>query len=504
MIRFHDPTQARSAAPTPALRRDPGHLAARRDPASPSPATIEALAQALCRHDRDAAAALARGASARAHAMAQWCTRAPRRARLLDTVIGSVRHRLADDCPGHTCANAWAGRVVADVLPRRTDRARPSLERIVGSCIPVARALARTRLALHTLPTGRPAVLGRLDRLCTALGEDRAAWHLPVARLPVLEALSEAAWRALARAPAWAVVCALGETAAPGSYYLRALEVLARDLARWAAPRVASAARTERIRLDRAPDPERIAALLAAWRWPAVEPPLPMVAAYADTARTEITDDAWAAAQTLAPCGDVPLWTTAEQHAAAIERQAGELRIRIDAGVECKALTLCAQWLLELHGDPPGELCLYEAYERAYEVLEQMRALWAAEPCLAPCGPDDTALRLEPETPTAHHPGEATSLDEAVRPPRLLVWRVPSTDPARAIVGNGGLSGLHLALAETTCFELSAHDVDTPVVLAPTPAYARPVQTARSDAVERIVERLVEHWYPLVASGVAP
>ena len=221
------------------------------------------------------------------------------------------RHRLGSSpsrrrLPGRTCANAWAARVVADDCPERTDPARPSLERIVGTCIPVARALARERLALSTRPTGRPAVLGRLDRLCAALGEDRDAWRLPVARLPVLETLPEAAWRDLARAPAWAVVRALGETAAPDVDYLRALETLVRDLARWVAPRVAAAARTERIRLDRAPDPERIAALLAAWRWPAAEPPLAMVAAYADTGRTEVDDDAWAAALTLVPCGDVP------------------------------------------------------------------------------------------------------------------------------------------------------------------------------------------------------
>ena len=131
-----------------------------------------------------------------------------------------------------------------------------------------------------------------------------------------------------------------------------------------------------------------------------------------------------------------------------------------------------------------------------------MRALWAAEPCLAPRGPDDTALRLEPETPTAVGSAEVAGLGGTVRPPRLLVRRVPSTDPARAIVGNCGLSGLHLALAEPAWFELSAHDVDTPVVLRPTPAHARPAQSARSDAVERIAERLAQHWAPLV-SGTA-
>ena len=435
--------------------------------------------------------------------MARWQTLAPRRARLLDAVIGSARHRLADDCPGRTCANAWAGRVVADDCPERTDPARPSLERIVGTCIPVARALALARLALHTPPAGRPAVLERLDRLCAALGEDRGAWHVPVARLPVLEALPEARWRALGRAPTWAVVRALGETATPDIVYLRALETLAQDLGRWAAPRVGAAARTERIRLDRRPDRERVAALLAQWRWPAAEPPLAMVAAYADTARTEVTDDAWAAALTLTPCGDVPLWITAEQHVWAVEHRVAALRVHIDAGIENEALRLLAQWLRELDGDSLDEPCLADATDRAYGALEQMRTLWAAEPCLAPRSPDDTALRLEPETPAALFSVQAARLDGVVRPPRLLAWRVPCTSPERAIVGNCGLSGLHLALAKPSAFELCTHSLDPPVVLTPAPAHARPVQSARGAAVERIVERVAECWGSCVASSAA-
>ena len=430
MTRFHDPTRAHAAGRPPALRHDSGDPAERRGCAPSATATTEALTQALRARARSAASALARGASARALAMSQWSTRAPRRARLLDTVIGSARHRLADDWPERTCANIWVRRVAADVLPGRSDPARAALERIVGTCIPVARALARARLALHMHPTGRAAVLERLDRLCAALGEDRTAWHLPVARLPVLEALPEAGWRGLERAPAWAVVRALGETAAPGPDDLRDLETLAQDLGRWAAPRVGAAARTERIRLDGAPDPGRVAALLARWRWPAAEPPLAMVAAYADTGRTDLTDDAWAAALTLAPCGDVPLWITAEQHALAVEHQAAALRARIDAGIENEALGLLARWLLELDGDPPGGPGLADANDRAYRALEQMRTLWAAEPRLAPRGPDAAALRLGPETPSAHRPAELSRLDDAVRPRRLLVWRVPCTDPA--------------------------------------------------------------------------
>ena len=501
MTRFHDPTRAPTAARPPALRHDSGDPAERRGCAPSATATTEALTQALRARARSAASALARGASARALAMSQWSTRAPRRARLLDTVIGSARHRLADDWPERTCANIWVRRVAADVLPGRSDPARAALERIVGTCIPVARALARARLALHMHPTGRAAVLERLDRLCAALGEDRTAWHLPVARLPVLEALPEAGWRGLERAPAWAVVRALGETAAPGPDDLRDLETLAQDLGRWAAPRVGAAARTERIRLDGAPDPGRVAALLARWRWPAAEPPLAMVAAYADTGRTDLTDDAWAAALTLAPCGDVPLWITAEQHALAVEHQAAALRARIDAGIENEALGLLARWLLELDGDPPGGPGLADANDRAYRALEQMRTLWAAEPRLAPRGPDAAALRLGPETPSAHRPAELSRLDDAVRPRRLLVWRVPCTDPARAIVGNCGLSGLRLALAKPVSFELCTHSLDTPVVLRPTPAHACPKRTVRAEAVERIVERVAECWGPCVASS---
>ena len=433
--------------------------------------------------------------------MMRWDTRAPRRAGLLDAVIGSARHCLADDAPERTCAEAWVRRVVADLLRGRTDPARPLIERIVERCVPVARALARARLALRTLPTGRLAVLERLDWLCAAIHEDRAAWHLPVARLPVLEALPDPMWHALERAPAWAVVRALGETTGSGPVYRRDLETLAQDLGRWTAPRAGAAARTERIRLNRAPDPERVAALLGAWRWPAIEPSLPMVAAYADTARTEVDDDAWAAALTLGSCGDVPLWITAEQHARAVECQVAELRIRIDAGIEGEALKLVARWLLELDGDPCDMPCLADATGRAYGALEQMRTLWAAEPCLVPRGPDDTALRLEPETPTALRPGEAARIDGAVRPPRLLVWRVPCTSPERAIVGNGALSGLPLALAEPASFELCTHSLDTPVVLRPTPVHARPARSARSEAVERIVERVAECWGPCVASG---
>lgn len=503
MIQFHDPTQTRNAGGPSASGHDSGDAAVRRGPAPPSTATMEALAQALRAQALPAASVLARGACARARAMSRWRARATRRARLLDTAIGSARHQLADDWPERTCADAWVGRVVADVLPGRTDPARPSLERIVGTCIPVARALARARLALRTRPTGRPVVLDRLDRLRAVLGEDRAAWHLPVARLPVLEILPEDTWRRLERAPAWAVVRALGENAARDTDYLRDLETLTQDLGRWAAPRVNAAARTERIRLDRAPDPERVAALLAKWRWPAAEPPLAMVAAYADTGRTEVDDDAWAAALTLAPCGDVPLWITAEQHALAVEHQVTALRVRIDAGIELEALGLLARWLLELDADPPGEFCLDEALEQASGVLEQMRGLWAAEPCLAPRDPDETTLRLEPETPTAYRPAEAACLVGAVRPQRLLAWRVPCTSPERALVGNCGLSGLHLALAEPASFELCTHSLDTPVVLHPTPAHARPVQTARGDAVERIVERVAEDWGPCAVSSTA-
>ena len=502
MTRFHDPTRAHAAGRPSAIGHDSGDAAVCRSPVPPRLLTTETLAEALRAQALSATSALARGASARALAMSQWCSRAPRRARLLDTVIGSARHHLAGDWPERTCANIWVRRVAADVLPERSDPERAALERIVETCIPVARALARARLALHMHPTGRAAVLERLDRVCAALGEDRTAWHLPVARLPALEALPEAGWRGLERAPAWAVVRALGETATPGPEDLRDLETLAQDLGRWAAPRVGAAARTERIRLDGAPDPGRVAALLARWRWPAAEPPLAMVAAYADTARTDLTDDAWAAALTLAPCGDVAsVWITAEQHALAVEHQAAALRVRIDAGIENEALGLLARWLLELDGDPPGGPGLADANDRAYRALEQMRTLWAAEPRLAPRGPAAAALRLGPETPSAHRPAELSRLDDAVRPRRLLVWRVPCTSPERAIVGNCGLSGLHLALAKPVSFELCTHSLDTPVVLRPTPAHARPRRTVRAEAVERIVERVAECWGPCVASS---
>ena len=418
MTRFHDPTQAHAAGRPSAIGHDSGDAAVCRSPVPPRLLTTETLAEALRAQALSATSALARGASARALAMSQWCSRAPRRARLLDTVIGSARHHLAGDWPERTCANIWVRRVAADVLPGRTDPARAALERIVGTCIPVARALARARLALHMHPTGRAAVLERLDRLCAALGEDRTAWHLPVARLPVLEALPEAGWRGLERAPAWAVVRALGETAAPGPDYLRDLETLAQDLGRWA-----------------------------------------------------------------------------EQHALAVEHQAAALRARIDAGIENEALGLLARWLLELDGDPPGGPGLADAKNRASRALEQMRTLWAAEPCLAPRG-RAAALRLGPETPSAHRPAETSRPDGAVRPRRLLVWRVPCTSPERAIVGNCGLSGLRLALAKPVSFELCTHSLDTPVVLRPTPAHACPKRTVRAEAVERIVERVAECWGP--------
>lgn len=455
-------------------------------------ASATKLAQALSAQARSAAAALARGACARTEARSEWRARAPRRARLLDRVIESARHCLAHDAPERTCAEAWVLRVLDDVLPGRTDPARPALERIVGTCAPLVRTMVRARLATHTHPDERPSVLGRLDRLCDALDEDRAAWHLPVARLPALDALPEAVWRGLARAPAWAVVRALGETATSGPDYLHDLETLARSLGRWAAPRVAAAARTERIRLARAPDPARVAALLAQWRWPAAEPPLATVAAFADTDRTEVTDDAWAAALTRGSCADVPLWITAERQVWAIERQTESLRIRIDAGIEREALTLLAQWLVELDGGPPREPYVGEARDRAYGALERMRRLWAAEPCLAPGGPDDTALRLAPETPTAFRGGAAARLDGTVRPPRRLAWRVPCTSPERTVVGNCGVSGLHLALAVPASFALCTHSLDTPVVLHPTPAHARCARTVRGEAIETIVERVAE------------
>ena len=454
-----------------------------------SPAAAETLAQALRAQDCAAAAALGLGASARARAMAEWFTGAPRRARLLDGAIDRTRHCLAHDSPERTCTEAWVRSVIDDVLPERCGGARPALKRTVEACAPVAHTLVGARLALQPLPSARPAVLERLDRLCAALGEDRTVWHLPVARLPALDALPEATWLGLARAPAWAVVRALGETTAPDAVYRRDLETLAQDLGRWAAPHVAAVARTERIRLARAPDPAGVAALLAEWRWPAAEPPLAMVAAYADTGRTAVADDAWAAALSLAPCGDVPLWISAERLVWAIERQAAGLRVRIDAGIEREALRLLAHWLVELDADTP---CLAEANDRAVGALEQMRTLWAAEPCLAPRGPDDTALRLAPEAPGPVYSVEAARLDGAVRFPRLLVWRVPCTSPERAVVGNCGISGLHLALAEPASFELSTHSLDTPVVLTPTPVDACPVRTARSEALERIVER----WAP--------
>ena len=292
-----------------------------------SPAAAETLAQALRAQDCAAAAALGLGASARARAMAEWFTGASRRARLLDGAIDRTRHCLAHDSPERTCAEAWVRSVIDDVLPERCGGAGPALKRTVEACAPVAHTLVRARLALETLASARPAVLERLDRLCAALGEDRTLWHLPVARLPALDALPEAAWLGLARAPAWAVVRALGETTAPDSVYRRDLETLAQDLGRWAAPRVAAVARTERIRLARAPDPAGVAALLAEWRWPAAEPPLAMVAAYADTGRTGVADDAWAAALSLAPCGDVPLWI-----GAGIEADSGDIRrARLDS-----------------------------------------------------------------------------------------------------------------------------------------------------------------------------
>lgn len=460
---------------------------------TPDDAQTRALVAALRRLAPRAAALLARGVSARAAVRSAWCERADAHAASVDDVLDTTCHRLGGRAPEHDCADAWMRRVHDDVRSEHRDAAErwgDALSTLLAACTAEAVALARARLDARTPAPARAAVLERLAHLAAALDESAAQWCLPLVRLPPLAALPDAVWDALGRAPAWAVVRALAQTAATDDAYRRAVATLAHRPGAWAAPRVRDAA--QRVRRGRVgdTDPERLAALLAQWRWPAVDPPLATVGAWAETARTRLSEDAWAAGvHHAASAADalIERWPSAEAYARAVERLAPRLRASIDDGFERRAVAHVAHWL----SGPvwtDAERAVSLAHARV--VLARMRTLWAADPALAPRSPAAHALRLVATEAQSLFPDDPEDTRERLRPARVLAWRVPCTSPERAITANHGLATLDPTLAHRAAFDVAVGHPDAPMAHTYATDPATPERDRRERAVMALLARL--------------
>ena len=458
---------------------------------------LKALVAALRRIAPRAGRLLARSPSTRALEAAVWYRRAPARAARLDAVLATARHRLGGAAsPERASADAWVRRVGDEVRGASREATGDgwsgAMKALLARCVPEAQALARARLDAHASSAARAAVLARLARLCAALGEDAHAWRLPVVRLAPLAALPRPAWPALERAPAWAVVRALADTAATDDAYRRRVATLARSPGAWAVDPVRRAA--QHVRFDAVADaePERLERLLAQWPapWGAVDPPLAMVSAWAETGRGSVGEDTWAAGLHFgARASDafVTLWPSAEAHARAVERFAPHLRAALDRRFEARAVAHIAHWL---PGTAWTDAEHAAAMARARVVLRWMRALWAREPFLAPRNRAAHALRLVPTDAVSLFPDDPEDTHARLRPARVLVWRVPCTAPERAIVAHHGLSTRDGALARRSAFDVAVGRPDAPMAHtypADPPTLAR---AQRERAVAAILARI--------------
>lgn len=463
---------------------------------------MRALVAALRRIAPRAGRLLAHSPSTRALEAAVWCRRARARAALLDAVLATARHHLgAAASPERACAHAWVRRVGDEVRDAYRDAAGDgwcdAMDALLEQCVPEAQALARARLDAQASSSARAVVLARLARLCAALGEDANAWRVPLLRLAPLAALPRPVWPALERAPAWAVVRALADSAATANAYRRAIVTLAYRPGAWAVDPVRRAAQHVRSDAVADADPERLGALLAQWPepWDAVDPPLAIVSAWAETERTRLTGDAWAAGVhygARASEAFVTLWPDAETHAGAVERLAPRLRAEMDARFERRAVAHIAHWLAPRAWTDAERAA---AMAQARVVLARMSALWAREPSLAPHTVSEHAIRLVPGDPETLFPDDPEDTHERLRSARVLVWRVPCSNPPRSIVANHGLAGLGSDLAGRRAFDVAVARPDAPI------AHSYPIDTQPSPERERR-ERAVAAILARIAAGL--
>ena len=457
---------------------------------------LRALVAALRRIGPRAGRLLADSPSTRAREAAVWGRRARARAALLDAVLATARHRLGGDSPERACADAWVRRACDDVHREYRDAAGDgwsgAMDALLARCVPEAEALARARLDAHASSPARAAVLARLARLGRALGEDAGAWQVPLLRLAPLAALPRPVWPALARAPAWAVVRALADTAITDDAYRRAVVTLAYRPGAWAVDPVRRAAQHVRFDAVEGADPERLGALLAQWPapWDAVDPPLAMVSAWAETGRGSVGEDTWAAGVhygARASDAFVATWPDAEAHAGAVERLAPRLRAALDRRFEARAVAHIAHWLsARAWTDAERAAALAEAHV----VLARMRALWVLEPSLAPRTGAEHAIRLVPGEPETLFPDDPEDTHARVRPARMLLWRVPCTSPERAVVAGHGLAGLGSDLAARLAFDVAVARPDAPMAHTYPADPPTPERERRERAVAAILARI--------------
>lgn len=420
----------------------------------------QALASALRRHASEIATVITDRPLLHALESAKWHAKADSRNSLVDAAIDSTRHRLGDASPLSACADEWLAHIANDVIENPTEdqlsklhdivhQRRGRLRSILEACRPQVEALACARLTDRTRPKAYTDVLERLKQLAAALGEDHGEWRVPLVRLPPLGALDSSTWRELERAPAWAVVLALGEPRALDTDYCCDIESLVQSPAHWATPHIAEAARISNISLTHDVDPKHIEPLLASWPWPNAQPPLSIIGACADTRRVALTHDEWAYAVSLAYIDEMEMSLNADDVVATIDQRAPRLRTKFEEEIEDQALRYLAEWLGERRKQPPSDADCKAA-------LDHMRALWAADPLLAPATPDDHNLRIEPMEPeergakdesNALYWNLPTSLQYAIRRSRGIAWRVPFTSPERAIAASEDISKLATEVA---------------------------------------------------------
>lgn len=465
-------------------------------------AEAQALANALI-HQTDAVSkVIESGATLRASVRGQWIRRASTRAGLVDAAINSTRHRLGDAAPERACVDQWLDIVARDFVDDPSDNQLYDVRRILKECRPQAEALARVRLDARAYSN----VHKQLEHLCTALNEHLDTWRLPLARLSPLAALPPRTWMGLAREPAWAVVYALGEACAPNDDYRDAIETLIKQAGQWAKPHIASAAKFARIDLADELDPTRIEPLLKSWPWPNAVPPLAIIAALADTDRTSLSCDQWAATLALDLDGELALLSP-EGLVELIESTAREFRAEIEKSIVRIAHSRLENWCLERRKQPPFDAGHQREAVCAEAALMRMRTLWAENALLSPDNPGDDNLRIEPMAPDEPAANEESgwviarsppSLQYRVRNPRALVWRVPYTSPERAIAGIDDMSELATEIAENASFTISCrrgpHDIH---ILGSTPRPANGATARRREvAVKEILDRIVAECFP--------
>ena len=181
------------------------------------------------------------------------------------------------------------------------------------------------------------------------------------------------------------------------------------------------------------PNPKRLGALLSTWPWPRANPPLWVVAALEYNGYTTLSADQWGVAIGLEPVGSRPLGP--DETTKQIPETAAPFFKQLDRAIETLAMDQIEKWLSE------------EGHTETNPntVLSRMRALWRADPVLAPKRTEDEAPRIkvidasEGSSISDYEAFIPGSLGDGLRKAPKLAWYVPYTTPEAGLIAAGAV-----------------------------------------------------------------